>query len=108
MIFLENRRRLVTTSHWHKREEGRPKMNAQIAIDEHSRPWHTEHRWAIHMNGTQYECALIFARTAEVQVQVFLSGKAISVDRCTSREAAVAKADALKVQYMREGGLLTG
>ena len=83
-------------------------MNAQIAADEHSRPWHTEHRWAIHKGGTQYECALIFARTAEVQVQVYLSGKAISADRCASRETAVAKADALKVQYMREGGLLTG
>src|SRR6185295_8549779 len=40
MIFLENRRRLVTTGHWHEREGRRPEMNAQIAADEHSRPWH--------------------------------------------------------------------
>ena len=80
-------------------------MNAKIAVDERL-PWHTERCWAIHKGGAQYLCALIHHGTPEVQVQVFQAGRSFSVDRCESRAAAIAKADALKAEYLLDGGLI--
>ena len=81
-------------------------MTVKAAIDEQT-PWHTERRWVIHKDGAQYDCALLYHGTEEVQVQVFQAGTSLAdAHRCESRNAAVAKADELKAQYLRGGGFL--
>ena len=80
-------------------------MKAKTATDQPSR-WLTERRWAVRQGGAQYECTLLYQGTSEVQVQVSSNGVGLPTHLCESRASAIAKADELRGQYLRDGGLL--